>query len=419
MESNGSDWPSWIVPGAAGLVLGAAAVYIVQQTSQKRSKPLILRDLAGSVEGDVITEQLSRVSAVYGEEGMKKIGGSFVIVVGLGGVGSHAANLLVRSGVGRIRIVDYDQVSLSSLNRHATATRDQVGESKALSLAAFFRKLNPSTTVEVVRDVFKAENAAQVLAGNPDFVIDAIDNRQTKTDLLAYCQRNGIRVVSCMGAGGRVDPSRVQLARLPETRNDPLCRVMRLMLRQQGVDADEIPVVYSSEKPPASLLDLNDEAADNPDEYQLLPNFRVRIMPVMGAIPAMFGMVAASYVLNTLSGKEFKPMLPIKTSAKKAKKMLCNMYISEDKVYHADRQKRLLTLADAEYLIADVFDGRCAISGVVDNLQLRRFRRNVNASRSNVVLLSDTLARRHDKNENVISDMEAIGIQKKLDDFSK
>ncbi len=107
----------------------------------------------------------------------------------------------------------------------------------------------------------------------------------------------------------------------------------------------------------------------------MLPNFRVRIMPVVGTIPAMFGMVAATYVLNALSEKPFKSMLPAKFSLKKMQKMVVHMYLSEDRVYKADKTIRLVSAADAQHLASEVFDNRCAASGTVDNLTWRRFNR--------------------------------------------
>ncbi len=136
----------------------------------------------------------------------------------------------------------------------------------------------------------------------------------------------------------------------------------------------------------------------------MLPNFRVRIMPVVGTIPAIFGMAAATYVLNEVSGKRFKAMLPAKLSAKKTQKMVVQMYHSEEKAFKAARTCRLVTVADAQSLVADCFDNRCVVSGAVDNLALRRFDRSRPASPDNLVLLSEGLARKHDAGEDVFGD---------------
>ena len=115
---------------------------------------------------------------------------------------------MVRSGIGKIRLIDYDQVSLSSLNRHCCATREDVGTSKVEVLKQYFNKVMPNTKVEVVRDVFKQENAEELLSGNPDFVVDCIDNKITKAYLIKYCQDKKLKIISSMGAGGKVNKNK-------------------------------------------------------------------------------------------------------------------------------------------------------------------------------------------------------------------
>jgi tRNA A37 threonylcarbamoyladenosine dehydratase len=238
MEGSGEgSGPGWGVAVAVGVAAFAAGHIVSRLLAPSRRVALLKQESVSNAGDDIVeSEQLSRNLALYGEDGMKRIRGSFVVIVGLGGVGSHAAMSLARSGVGRLRLIDYDQVTVSSLNRHACATRAEVGLGKAQVLASFFSLVVPSCVAEVVKQVFKGEDAEKLLlcadGSLPDFVIDAIDNRQTKTELIQFCLSRGIRVVSCMGAGGRVDPSRIQLGRLTDTRNDPLCKAMRLSLRK-------------------------------------------------------------------------------------------------------------------------------------------------------------------------------------------
>jgi hypothetical protein len=141
--------------------------------------------------------------------------------------------------------------------------------------------------------------------------------------------------------------------------------------------------------------------ADNPEEFQMLPNFRVRIMPVVGTVPAVFGLVAATYVLNELSRKPLRPMLPAKASVKKMQKMLVLLYHAEERVYRAPRSQRLVSAADAQAAVMDGFNSRCAVSGAVDGLALRRFDRERPAAPGNLVLLAEALAKRHDAGEDV------------------
>lgn len=190
----------WTAVFSSAVTLGATLAYqaYVSGSGKKPQKPI-----AGPVKDvpeDVINEQLARNRAFLGDEAMSKIRKSFVIVVGAGGVGSWAATMLVRSGVGRVRIIDFDQVSLSSLNRHACATQADVGTSKVDCIAKYLSSVAPFVQMEPVTALWNMDCAAELLEGNPDFVIDAIDNIDTKVDLLTYCNKNGLPVISAMGA---------------------------------------------------------------------------------------------------------------------------------------------------------------------------------------------------------------------------
>lgn len=136
--------------------------------------------------------------------------GSFVVVVGCGGVGSWVATMLVRSGVGRLRLVDFDQVTLSSLNRHAVATLADVGTPKVLALCRHLEQVAPWAQIEARNELWTLADAERLLAGQPTYVVDAIDNIDTKVDLLHFCKTRGIAVVSSMGAGCKSDPTRVR-----------------------------------------------------------------------------------------------------------------------------------------------------------------------------------------------------------------
>lgn len=273
-------------------------------------------------------------------------------------------------------------------------------------MARFLAQVVPSCHVEVLKLVFRASAADEVLGGSPDFVLDCIDDRQTKTELILACLARGLPVVSAMGAGGRIDPTRVQLGRLAETRNDPLCKVMRLALRRAHAAAEDVTVVFSTEKPVAGLLELDEDVAAEADQYQALPNFRVRVMPVVGSVPAVFGLVAATHVLNSLSGCPFKPMLPRKPSAKKASKMLVLLYHCEERVHGASRALRLMQLADV-LAVLDAFDGRCVATGACEDLALRRLDPTQPVSRTNVVLVAESVAKRLDRGDHAALDAAA------------
>lgn len=180
-------------------------------------------------------EQFSRNRQFFGEEAQAKIERAFVVVVGVGGVGSHAAHMLARAGVARLRIVDFDNVSLSSLNRHAVATRADVGTPKVLALKRALAGIVPSCVVEAVQAVFEASRADELLGGSPDMVLDCIDDKDTKLALLDACYRKGLRVVCSLGAGGRADPTRICIADLAAVRGENLSAALRLIMRRDGL----------------------------------------------------------------------------------------------------------------------------------------------------------------------------------------
>ncbi|KAJ1018655.1 hypothetical protein NDA13_006345 [Ustilago tritici] len=183
----------------------------------------------------LIREQLSRNYSFLGEDGMKAIRNSFVIVVGAGGVGSWAALMLLRSGVSKLRLIDFDQVSLSSLNRHACATLQDVGRPKVVCCAEMFAQIAPWAKLEAWVELFRADEAERLLGGNPTYVVDAIDNIDTKVDLLRFCAERKIKVISSMGAGAKSDPSRIQISDISVTSEDPLARSVRRRLRALGL----------------------------------------------------------------------------------------------------------------------------------------------------------------------------------------
>ena len=179
---------------------------------------------------------------------------AFVVVIGLGGVGSHCAHMLLRSGVSRMRLVDFDQVSLSSLNRHAVATREDVGTSKASCLVSHFKKIYPEAVLEDRNVMYEKAVEDELLGDDPDFVVDCIDNIGTKVELLAACVRRGIPVLACGGAGAKCDPTRIRVVDIAESIADPLARAVRHRLtRDHGIESG-INVIISTEKQRCELV---------------------------------------------------------------------------------------------------------------------------------------------------------------------
>lgn len=267
-------------------------------------------------------EQLSRHVLYFGTEGMKKLGNSRVIVVGLGGVGSHAAHMLARAGVSHLRIIDFDQVTLSSLNRHACATLQHVGTPKATCLQHFLQQICPDPEqlhVEAIVQMYTAdEQGKALLDGDWDVVIDAIDDVPTKAALLAHCVERGIRVISCMGAGGKSDVTRLHISDLRTASRDPLASKLRQSLKRalpQDTDftfmddMDQLAVVYSSEKTVMKLADFTEEQkAEGVHEYGAVDGMRIRVLPVLGTMPAIMGMACSAMAICELGEKPFSPV---------------------------------------------------------------------------------------------------------------
>ncbi|KAF7298564.1 ThiF domain-containing protein [Mycena indigotica] len=281
----------------------------------------------------LIREQLARNYAFFGEEPMARIRKARVVVVGCGGVGSWAAVMLVRSGISHIRLIDFDYVTLSSLNRHATAMLSDVGTPKVACVARRLREFSRWVEVDTRTELWKNDDGGKELLDGADWVIDAIDNIQTKVDLLHYCHSHNIPVFSSMGAGAKTDPTRIQIADIANTIYDPLARAVRRRLRSLGVPSG-IPVVYSTEVPgDVKLLPLPEEefAKGKVQELGVMDEFRVRVLPVLGPLPAIFGLNAATYVLAEIGGKPIPNPLPVKNRRKVYEKLLRDLQGREAK----------------------------------------------------------------------------------------
>ena len=247
----------------------------------------------------VSPEMFARAVDLLGEEGFAALQRSHVVVLGLGGVGSHAAGALVRAGVGRVGLVDFDRLTLSSLNRHLVARPADVGRGKARLLAEHLAAVSPGCRLEVSERFFHLETADELLAGPPAFVVDAIDSFTPKVALLRTCVSREIPVVSCMGASARTDPTLLRIGDLSETRVCPLARAVRRRLAKEGVRSG-IRCVYSIEAP---LPPLPPDGGD-----EVLRRGRVRNrLPSLSYMPGIFGYAAAGVVILGLSGRRPGP----------------------------------------------------------------------------------------------------------------
>lgn len=232
----------------------------------------------------------SRTLTLLGEEAVGRLARARVLVAGVGGVGGYAAEMLARSGVGHLTLVDADNVAVSNINRQIIATSDAVGESKVWLFADRFRAINPEIDVRPIQEYLDADNIPALLDREFDYVIDAIDTVAPKMTLILECLRRGIPIISSMGAGGRLDPSKVGYFDISETRDDGLARVVRQRLRKAGIRRG-LTVVASTERPERhSVIPL--------DERNKRSSFGT-----IATIPAMFGIFLSSKVIDEICWK--------------------------------------------------------------------------------------------------------------------
>jgi tRNA A37 threonylcarbamoyladenosine dehydratase len=379
---------------------GASQSPTPQSKEDERGIALARRARLGDYDEALILEQLARNRVFLTDEGLTKLRNAFVIVVGCGGVGSHAAAALARSGCGKIRLIDFDQVTLSSLNRHAVATLADVGTPKVTCLQRRLEQIVPWTQFDARNQLYNENTSVSQLepwkenGQPPSFVIDAIDNIESKVALLAYCHANNLPVISSMGAGCKSDPTRVFIGDISASTDDPLSRSTRRRLRLKGVKSG-IPVVFSAEKTApgkATLLPLPEEqyAQGSVNELGVLPDFRVRILPVLGTMPAVFGLCVANHVMLSLTsypghgeyiaskGRE-KMYEGILAQLQGLEERLARSIFKEEgaaeSAFDATGLRIPITSDDVGYLVDEVYRGRSVVSGLASRLALVRWRR--------------------------------------------
>lgn len=254
--------------------------------------------------------RFDRIGRLVGDRAMHRLFNARVTVVGLGGVGSFAAEALARSGVGHLTLVDFDLVCVTNANRQLQAMRGTVGKPKATVLAERLRLINPNATIKAVPLFYEARLADKLLPPDTDFVVDAIDNLAAKCHLLASCRERGIPVVCSTGASGRWDPTAIQIADLADTYVDALGKTVRKFLRQQYDFPRKgpfgIPAVFSTE-PQIQPVELRYDGGKGftcvcPSSHNDVHTCDERnvIWGTAGFVTGSFGMTAASVVVRQL-----------------------------------------------------------------------------------------------------------------------
>ncbi|SUT97856.1 UBA/THIF-type NAD/FAD binding protein [Actinobacillus lignieresii] len=182
---------------------------------------------------DNYEQRFSGIGRLYTPEGLAKLRQSHICVIGIGGVGSWAVEALARSGIGKITMIDMDDICVTNINRQIHAMTGTIAQLKTEAMKERIERINPECVVEIIDDFITPENIPEYLNRGYDYVIDAIDSVKTKAALIAYCKRNKIKMVTTGGAGGQIDPTQIQITDLSKTIQDPLASKVRSLLRKE------------------------------------------------------------------------------------------------------------------------------------------------------------------------------------------
>lgn len=237
---------------------------------------------------------LERTELLVKEEGIQKLQNANLLIIGLGGVGSFAAEFLGRAGVGKMTIADGDTVDITNINRQLPALHSTVGKKKTELVAERLMDINPELQLTIISTFLNPENMDETLDGqNFDYILDCIDSVSPKIRLIKAAKKRKIKVISCMGAGGKKDPSKVLVRDLSKTNNCYLAKQIRKRLKKESNIVKGVKCVFSSELQDEKSLKLTDGT-----------NYKRSFYGTNSYIPALFGLYAAAEVINYLVKKE-------------------------------------------------------------------------------------------------------------------
>lgn len=239
--------------------------------------------------------QFSRNELAIGKEGLEIMKNSTVAVLGVGGVGSFAAEALARSGVGRLVLIDKDDVDITNVNRQIIALLSTIGQPKTDLMKERIKDINPDCEVISLKMFYTEETYEQIFEYGLDFVVDASDTIVYKIHLMKECLKRNIPMISSMGAANKMDPTRFQIADISKTHTDPIAKVIRTKLRKEGIKKG-IPVVFSDESPVVIREDVR-KVVGKEDA----PIRKAKMPPASNAfVPSVAGLIMASYVVREL-----------------------------------------------------------------------------------------------------------------------
>ncbi len=264
--------------------------------------------MINTVYSDAYLQRFGGTARLYGQQALALFSQAHICVIGIGGVGSWAAEALARTGIGAITLIDMDDVCVTNTNRQVHALRQNVGQSKVEVMAQRILAINPECRITCIDDFITADNVAELLQHDFSYVIDAIDSVRPKAALLAYCRRHKIPVVTTGGAGGQVDPTRISVVDLAKTIQDPLAAKLRERLKQDfnvvknskgklGIDCvfSSEPLMYPQ---PDGTVCASRSTAEGPKKMDCAAGFGAATM-----VTATFGFVAVAHALKKMLAK--------------------------------------------------------------------------------------------------------------------
>lgn len=238
-------------------------------------------------------EFFSRTEMLLGEKAMEKLKKASIAVFGIGGVGSYTVEALARSAVGKLSLFDNDKIAETNINRQIIASSKTIGEKKVEVMKNRIKDINPNCEVYVNECFYSAENANEIDLNEFDYVVDAIDTVSSKLILIEKAYKNNVPIISCMGAGNKLDPTRFEIADIYETSVCPLARVMRKELKLRGIE--NLKVVYSKESPV-----IPKRFSGNKQESRELVKKPKTIPGSVAYVPSVAGLIIASEVIKEI-----------------------------------------------------------------------------------------------------------------------
>lgn len=231
---------------------------------------------------------LERTELLVQKQGLEKLQDAHILIVGLGGVGSYAAEFIARAGVGKMTIVDGDVFDETNINRQLPALQSTIGKSKTSILSARIRDINPNIQLIALEEFLSPERAFEIVTKDYDYVLDCIDSITPKINLLLAARRKKVKIISSMGAGGKLDATKIKVKDISKTKNCTMARVLRKRLKERKVDKG-VKAVYSEEVQIPASVKITDGS-----------NFKKSYYGTISYMPAAFGLQAAAHVVNYL-----------------------------------------------------------------------------------------------------------------------